>query len=763
MNPDTSFRRLSGLPLAMATLLTLSACGGGSSDSGPGAPPAAPNPPTAPVTPTPTPDPTPPPPSTPSPALITTQPSAQSVASGAAATFNVAASGSALSYQWLRNGVPVPQAASASYTVTASAAEDGAIYSVAVKNGETTVRSAGAALRLAGSKPPAMLGAIDTAYQDARAGRSSYASVAFAPTGELLLNINDGAATVRRVSAGTTTQIARYPGCVESHGMVADSAGNLYIACTQAVVKVARDGSASVFAGSLAIGAHGNVDGKGGAARFSMLSAIAIGGDGTLYVGDENNHNVRKIGMDGTVTTLAGGPTTLPDDGTGPVGFAGINGLAVDANNHVLVAERQWIRSIAPDGSARVVAGSTEPGARDGAALTARFTTPAGMVFDSRGNLFIVDQTNNAIRKLGTNGQVSTFAGTSGLPGDVRRDGTGAQASFQYPERIAIDGADNLYVTDAGMSALRRITPAAVVTTPFALPQQSSAAGFSDGAGAVARFKEPSGLSGDLAGNLYIADAGNAALRKMSPSGAVSTVARNLTPHAVFGSQYLSVSAAHDGSVYVIGATAARIDAAGVVTPLLAPKYTDWRGGSTTRIAEIAADRAGNRYEVIEEQAQGDSCTGSSGCAPVWRWTLRRVGIDGQVREWRAIDAPERGADFTPRTLTVDANGNLYLSEGWTNALWKLTPAGGWSLVGGVKQTAADALAVDARGTVYALDLGMSTTIRKITPGGAVTVLPGSTTPPLYKRASGLAPGIAVDADDRLWLTQGDAVMQLAQ
>lgn len=608
---------------------------------------------------------------------------------------------------------------------------------------------------------PATIGAFDTSYLDYRTWANYYAGVAFAPNGEMLLTINDGAARVQRISGNAPQLVAREPGCPTSAGTVADSAGNVYLACRRAVLRISSEGAKSVLAGSFTAEPFGNADGTGAAARFSELSTIAIGRDGVLYVGDSVNRNVRKITSDGTVTTLAGSRDNAPRDGVGlAAGFNQIRGLAVDANGNVLVSDSSTIRRISPDGAVRTIAGAAVSGERDGPALSALFGAPAGLAFDSRGNLFIADTQNQTIRKLSVDDQVSTVAGHSAST--RRRDGTGSEAGLYYPHELSIDSADNLYAIESH-TAVRRITPAGVVTTPFALAQQSRTAGYTDGAAAEARFQEPSSVAADRAGNLYVADPHNRAVRKVSPSGVVSTLVRDVVVQ--------QISAGQDGSLYALGvnnAGTARIEANGTLTPLQPPTYTDWvlngapATGSVTRFVDIVADRNGNRYELIEE-ALARPCQTRDCEPPYIRRILRRVGADGTLREWREADARTVGmAHFHASGLTLDADGNLYL---FSDAIWKLSPAGAWSLVGGARQAVGVALAADSRGNVYALDQdqGATVSVRKIAANGAGSVLTGAAGAPLYKRPSGMSPAIAVDAADRLWITQGDALIQLAQ
>lgn len=217
--------------------------------------------------------------------------------------------------------------------------------------------------------------------------------------------------------------------------------------------------------------ASGSTDGAAISAQFFFGSGAGMTFDssGNLYVADTSNNTIRKISTANIVSTFAG------------------------------------------------TAGA--PGAVDGTGIAARFDSPGGIVADSGNNLFVTDSDNNQIRKITPAGVVTTFAG-SGATASV--DGTGPAAQFNYPYAIAIDSANNLYVTDIGSHVIRKITPGAVVTT---LAGSAGMFGSTDGTGAAARFNDPEGLAVDSSGNIFVADSGNATIRKITPAGVVTTFA----------------------------------------------------------------------------------------------------------------------------------------------------------------------------------------------------------------------------------------------
>jgi sugar lactone lactonase YvrE len=259
----------------------------------------------------------------------------------------------------------------------------------------------------------------------------------------------------------------------------------------------------------------------GVAANFKYPAGIVMDGSGTIFVADAFNNKIRKITPSGAVSTLAGSGEEGFADGTGARAiFNGPAGLAIDKNGNLYTAEFRGhrIRKITPEGVVTTMAGSGKPGFADGTGAEASFNTPQGVAVDASGNVYVSESGNHRIRRITPSGLVSTLAG-SGKPGCA--DGTGAEACFKSPTGIALDAVGNVYVSDTGNHQIRKITPSGVVTTLAG----SGKPGFQDGQGTKASLNFPLGLAVDRNGNIYVADMGNHRIRKITPDGFVTTLA----------------------------------------------------------------------------------------------------------------------------------------------------------------------------------------------------------------------------------------------
>lgn len=297
----------------------------------------------------------------------------------------------------------------------------------------------------------------------------------------------------------------------EPAGIALDAAGNLYVADIQnhSILKISPMGEIIPLAGN---GSAGSADGTGSEAQFNYPYAVAVDGSGNVYVADSENHSIRKITQAGVVTTLAGNGTLGFADGTGSdAQFGYPYGVAVDAMGNLFVGDydNHSIRKITPDGVVTTLAGSGTSGFTDGTGSAAQFNGPSGLTVDASGNIFVADYENHSIRKITPAGVVTTLAG-SGSQGF--RDGVGGTAQFSNPESTALDALGNLFVTDYGNNSVRKITPEGVVTT-FA---GQGYPGSEDGSFSIAEFDSPIGIAIDVSGNIFVGDSGNGSIRKIT-------------------------------------------------------------------------------------------------------------------------------------------------------------------------------------------------------------------------------------------------------
>ena len=279
----------------------------------------------------------------------------------------------------------------------------------------------------------------------------------------------------------------------------------------------------STFAGTA--NSAGSTDATGTAARFNGPAAIARDAVGNLYIADASNHIIRKITSAGVVTTLAGTAGAAGSaDGTGAAArFNGPSGLTVTSLGTVYVADtyNHTIRMISPEGAVTTVAGSAgNAGSTDATGSAARFLYPYGIVVDASGTLHVADTFNHTIRRVQSSGVVTTLAGTAGARGTTNSSGTAAR--FNYPFGITMDIGGNLYVADAYNHTIRKIDTAAIVTT---LAGNPGTPGSTDGTGPGALFNQPSGVAVDSSGNVYVADTYNHLIRRVTSAGAVTTLA----------------------------------------------------------------------------------------------------------------------------------------------------------------------------------------------------------------------------------------------
>jgi len=279
----------------------------------------------------------------------------------------------------------------------------------------------------------------------------------------------------------------------------------------------------SLFAGMT--GVSGADNGTGAAASFNGPHAIAADRQGNLYVADTANHLIRKITPMAEVSTFAGLAGVMgTNDGIGSAArFYQPEGVCVDAKGNVFVSEigNQTIRKITPAGVVTTVAGLWGvAGTNDGNGNAARFQTPVTVQVDDDGFLYVGDYNNHTIRKITPAGDVSTLAGLADVSGT--QNGPAAEARFNHPHTCLPDNHGNVYIADLGNYAVRKISADGFVSTFAGLPGSS---GTNDGTGMFARFAGPWGLVFEPTGNLLVTDRENNTIRRIAPDGTVKTVA----------------------------------------------------------------------------------------------------------------------------------------------------------------------------------------------------------------------------------------------
>ena len=286
-------------------------------------------------------------------------------------------------------------------------------------------------------------------------------------------------------------------------------------------------------------GSAGFTDGQGSSARFNNPVAVAADGSGNIYVADYLNHRIRKIDTSTTqnnVTTIAGTGSIGSTDGPGSSArFNYPSGITVDGSGNVYVADLRNNRIRKIDTSTTqynvtTIAGTGSTGNIDGPGSSARFNFPIGIALDGSNNLFVTDYYNNSVRKIDTSTtqyNVTTVAG-SGSTGTT--DGPGSSARFNRPYGLAVKNSD-IYVADYENNSIRKIDISTTQNNVTTIAGSTSA-GNIEGAGLSARFNGPSGIAIDKVGNVYVTDSRNHSVRKMD----TSTAQNNVTTIAGTGS-----------------------------------------------------------------------------------------------------------------------------------------------------------------------------------------------------------------------------------
>lgn len=535
------------------------------------------------------------------------------------------------------------------------------------------------------------------------------------------------------------------------NGIAVDAAGNLYIADggNARVRRVSPSGTISTVAGN----GQGGVSGDGGpatSAAVSNPSAVAVDAAGNLFISQTSFHLIRQVRSNGAIASYAGtGIAGFSGDG-GPgtaARLSGPQGLGVDALGNLYVADSQnhRIRKITPQGSISTVAGNGKAAlsGNGGAATLASLSIPAGVAADASGNLYIGDTGNARVRMVNSSGVISDFAGQ----GTSLKDGPVNQSRLLSPTGVNVDSKGNVLIVLFSGHQVRRVTQGTITSIAGATPP--TIVGENTSATATALF-DPRGIAVDPLGNLYVSDTIDHRIRKISAAGTITTYAGNGL-YGITGDGGLAVSAEvgsprgltldQGGNLYAtigFGSATRQIAASGLITTVAGGGIAGFAGdGGKATAAQflvpfgIAKDAAGNIY-IADTDNNRIRRVDTSGIVT----TIAGSGTDGFAGD----GGPATAASLSqPRQLALDSNGNLYLADTGNNRIRKITPAGVISTIAGngttgaggdggaatdAQLTSPSGVALDASGNMY---ISTAARIRRVEAStGKMTTIAGT-------------------------------------
>ena len=533
----------------------------------------------------------------------------------------------------------------------------------------------------------------------------------------------------------------------------------------------------SDFAGTGEIGDSGD-GGPAVAAQFRSVGGVAVGSDGLIYVSDPSASRIRRIRVDGVIEALAG---------TGTRGYGGDGGhalaadftdptrLLVDQAGALFVAELDRVRRIDPSGLVSTILGDGHAGldGDGGPAAFARTAGNEGMAIDGDGNLFIAERAAHRIRRVDTQGNVATVAG-SGAPGSEGDGGPAQAATLNQPVDVDVDGSGNLLIAELAGNRVRRVSTNGVIDT---IAGTGLPGGAGDGGLATeAELHGPQSVVVDASGAVFIADWNNRRIRRIHPDGTIHTVAGLVGGRVESGGPALQsrltlpldVVPTLDGSLLIVEQSARRIralvPAPGADVSQPAPETPAGGPGDAQRVeAQPAAaayvapalpSGAPLAGELVAEVFAG---TGESGSA-----------ADGEFRLNAAL--------ASPRGIAIDGVGRLLIADTGNHRIRRIEPDGGLSVVAGTGEpgSAGDGLAavaaqlnrpsalvVDSNGSIYVADSG-NFRIRKIDSDGVITTFAGGSQPGVggdggaARDAQFTEPvGLALGSDGSLFVVDG--------
>jgi uncharacterized protein (TIGR03437 family) len=535
-------------------------------------------------------------------------------------------------------------------------------------------------------------------------------------------------------------------------GIAVDRSGNVYFSqlYVSTVRRISTSGIITTVAGN-GLAGFGGDGGSATAAQLHQPLGLTVDSSGNLYIADNLNSRVRKVSASGTITTVAGNGMCCqaPSDGT-PATQAELGypvSVAVDASGTLYFADAK-VRRVSSTGILTTIGGQgTAPPGTDGAAVNVSLAIPSvGLVFDGRGNLFIAVWGEGRIRTISPTGTITTAVGngTRNYSGD---GGPASVAQMGQPGGLLFDAAGNLYVADLGNPVVRKISPAGIVSVVAG----NGTSGFSgDGGPATSAQLALSGFSFSMAmdgaGNLYLADSVNRRIRKVASNGIITTIAGGgtggdggpATKAQILWPSAIAVDA--NGTVYFADLDQIRkVTSSGIISTIAGGSDPGYFGDNGP-----AVRAALNAPSGLAVAANGDLYIADTGNSSIRKITPDGIistvvgGMQANTPPCKAQTALALGSLLgSPKDMTFDAAGNLFVSNTGAACVERVSPAGIVTIVAGTgtpgysgdggPPTAAQLLfpggiAIDKKGNIFIAD-SFAGVIRVIQPAPAPIVI----------------------------------------